>query len=144
MSRQTSRREFIQNTSAIGAALFVGGAVDLRGQERSANEQLNIACIGVGGKGGSDSSNAAQFGNVVAICDVDRKTLEDKGKSKGFENAEKFSDYRELLAKFGKQIDIATISTPDHMHAPATLEAMRLGISCYTQKPTHAPSTKLD
>ena len=135
MSRQTSRREFIQNTSAIGAALFVGGAVDLRGQERSANEQLNIACIGVGGKGGSDSSNAAQFGNVVAICDVDRKTLEDKGKSKGFENAEKFSDYRELLAKFGKQIDIATISTPDHMHAPATLEAMRLGISCYTQKP---------
>ena len=101
MGRQTSRREFIKNTSAIGAALFVGGAVDLRGQERSANEQLNVASFGVGGKGGSDSSNAATFGNVVAICDVDRSTLESKGKSKGFDNAEKFTDYRELLAKFG-------------------------------------------
>jgi predicted dehydrogenase len=135
MSRKTSRREFLRDTSAISAALFVGGAVNLRGQERSANEQLNVACFGVGGKGGSDSSNAAAFGNVVAICDVDRNTLESKGGSKGFENAEKFTDYRELLAKYGDKIDIATISTPDHMHGPITLAAMRLGISCYTQKP---------
>ncbi len=135
MSRQTSRREFIQNTSAIGAALFVGGAVDLRGQERSANEQLNVVSIGVGGKGGSDSDNASQFGNVLAICDVDRNTLESKGKAGKFKDAERFTDYRELFAKFGKKIDIATVSTPDHMHGPVTLEAMRLGISCYTQKP---------
>jgi len=135
MSRQTSRREFIQNTTSIGAALFVGSALDLRGQERSANEELNVACFGVGGKGGSDSSNAAQFGKIVAICDVDRNTLESKGKSKGFEEAEKFTDYRELLAKYGDKIDIATISTPDHMHGPITLACMRLGISCYTQKP---------
>ncbi len=135
MSRKTSRREFLQNTSAIGAALFVGGAVDLRGQERSANEQLNVVNFGVGGKGGSDSSNASNFGNVIAICDVDRNTLEGKGKSKGFENAEKFTDYLELLAKYGKKIDIATVSTPDHMHGPITLACMRLGISCYTQKP---------
>lgn len=135
MTRQSPRREFIQTTAAIGAGFFIGGAVDLRAQERSANEQLNVACFGVGGKGGSDSNNASQFGNVVAICDVDRNTLESKGKSKGFENAEKFTDYRELLAKWGKKIDIATISTPDHMHGPITLAAMRLGISCYTQKP---------
>jgi predicted dehydrogenase len=125
----------MKNTSALGAALFVGGAVDLRGQERSANEQLNVASFGVGGKGASDSSHAATFGNVVAICDVDRNTLENKGKSKGFEEAEKYTDYRELLAKYGKKIDIATVSTPDHMHGPITLAAMRLGISCYTQKP---------
>ncbi len=135
MSRQPSRREFIRNTSAISAALFVGGSVNLRGQERSANEQLNVVSFGVGGKGGSDSANAATFGNVVAICDVDRNTLDSKGKSKGFEGAEKFTDYRELLAKYGKKIDIATVSTPDHMHGPITLAAMRLGISCYTQKP---------
>ena len=78
MSRQGSRREFIKNTTAIGAAVFVGGSVDLRGQERSANEQLNVASFGVGGEGGSDSANAATFGNVVAICDVDRNTLESK------------------------------------------------------------------
>ena len=46
----------------------------------SAIEQMNVASIGVGGKGGSDSENAAQFGNVVAICDVDRNTLESKGR----------------------------------------------------------------
>ena len=103
MPRQTSRREFMKNTSAIGAALFVGGAVDLRGQERSANEQLNVVSFGVGGKGGSDSSNAATFGNVLAICDVDRNTLESKSKSTGFENAETFTDYRELLAKFASR-----------------------------------------
>ena len=71
----------------------------------------------------------------LAICDVDRNTLESKGKAKGFENAEKFTDYRELLAKYGKKIDICNVSTPDHMHGPITLAAMRLGISCYTQKP---------
>ena len=71
----------------------------------------------------------------MAICDVDRNTLESKGKSKGFEKAEKYTDYRELLAKFGKKIDICNVSTPDHMHGPITLAAMRLGISCYTQKP---------
>jgi predicted dehydrogenase len=134
-SNNFSRRQFVKTSSVIGAGYFIGGAVDLRGQERSANEKLNVACFGVGGKGGSDSANASQFGNVVAICDVDRNTLEGKSKSKGFESAEKFTDYRELLAKWGKKIDIATISTPDHMHGPITLACMRLGISCYTQKP---------
>lgn len=131
---QTSRRGFIKATSAIGAGYFVA-AGSQQVYSSSANEKLNVACIGVGGKGGSDSSNAAQFGNVVAICDVDYNTLDGKGKSEGFKDAEKFTDYRELFAKHGKNIDIVTISTPDHMHAAITLEAMRLGISCYTQKP---------
>lgn len=125
----------MKNTSAISAAIFVGGAVDLRGQERSANEEIQVACFGVGGKGASDSSHASMFGKVIAICDVDRNTLEGKGKSKGFEEAEQFTDYRELLAKYGKKIDICNVSTPDHMHGPISLAAMRLGISCYTQKP---------
>ena len=125
----------MKNVTVASVGAYVGHGLAFPKQVLSANEEINVASIGVGGKGGSDSSNASQFGKVVAICDVDRKTLEDKGKSKGFESAEQFTDYRELLAKHGKKIDIATISTPDHMHAPATLEAMRLGISCYTQKP---------
>ncbi len=131
---RTSRRAFMETASVIGAGYFVAAGTR-PAMSNSANEKLNVACIGVGGKGGSDSANAAQFGNVVAICDVDRNTLESKGKANGFQNAEKFTDYRELLAKFGKNIDIATVSTPDHMHGPVTLAAMRLGISCYTQKP---------
>ena len=124
----------MKNAAAAGIGAYVGHGLAFPKQVLSANEEISVACIGVGGKGGSDSDNASQFGNVVAICDVDRNTL--AGKSKGkFADAEKFTDYRELFAKHGKKIDIATISTPDHMHAPVTLEAMRLGISCYTQKP---------
>jgi predicted dehydrogenase len=129
-----TRRGFLQTASMAGAGYFVA-AGSRQAWSRAAGEQLNIACIGVGGKGGSDSDNAALFGNVIAICDVDRNTLEKKGNSEKFKAAEQFTDYRELLAKHGKNIDIVTISTPDHMHAPATLDAMRMGISCYTQKP---------
>ncbi|MBU6174545.1 MAG: Gfo/Idh/MocA family oxidoreductase [Planctomycetes bacterium] len=133
MSKST-RRKFIKNTSVISAGYFVAAGTRTA-LSNSAIEKLNVACVGIGGKGGSDSSNAAQFGNVVAMCDVDRERLEGKSKADGFKSAETFTDYRELLAKYGKKIEIMTVSTPDHMHAPVTLEAMRLGISCYTQKP---------
>jgi len=130
----STRRGFLQTASLAGAGYFVA-AGGRQAWSQAAGQQLNVACIGVGGKGGSDSDNAALFGNVIAICDVDRNTLEKKGNAEAFKNAERFTDYRELLAKHGKKIDIVTVSTPDHMHAPATLDAMRLGISCYTQKP---------
>jgi len=131
---ESTRRTFLTTSALAGAGYFVS-AGSRRAWSQSANERLNVACIGVGGKGSSDSSNAAEFGNVIAICDVDRKTLESKGGSEGFKDAEQFTDYRELFAKHGDKIDICTISTPDHMHAPITLEAMRRGIGCYTQKP---------
>ncbi len=131
---KTTRRTFLKTTSAVGAGYFVA-AGSRRALSQSPNEKPNVVCIGVGGKGGSDSNNAAQFGNVIAICDVDRNTLEGKGNAEGFKDAERFTDYREMLAKHGENAQIATISTPDHMHAPATLDAMRMGISCYTQKP---------
>ncbi len=130
----TTRRKFIQNASVIGAGYFAtAGARPALSQ--SPNQKPNVACIGVGGKGDGDSKHAAMFGNVVAICDVDRDRLESKGKSEGFGNAEQFTDFRELFAKYGKELDIVTVSTPDHMHGPITLAAMRLGASCYTQKP---------
>ena len=131
---QSSRRSFLGSASLAGAGFFAAAGTR-PAWSSSANEELAVACIGVGGKGGSDADNAALFGRVVAICDVDRNTLDSKGKGEKFKDAEQFVDYREMLAKFGGKIDICTISTPDHMHAPATLEAMRLGISCYTQKP---------
>lgn len=133
--RNSSRRQFLKTTSALIGAGYFATAGTRVGLSKSALGTLNVACVGVGGKGGSDSSNAQKFGKVVAICDVDRGTLAKKGESDGFKEAERFTDYRELFAKHGKNIDICTISTPDHMHGPVTLEAMRLGISCYTQKP---------
>ncbi|NBW97231.1 MAG: gfo/Idh/MocA family oxidoreductase [Planctomycetia bacterium] len=129
-----SRRRFLGVSGLAGSGFFFAAGTR-RAYSQAAIERPTVACIGVGGKGGSDSDNAALFGDVIAICDVDRKTLESKGNAEKFKDAERFTDYRELLAKHGKKIDIVTVSTPDHMHAPATLDAMRLGISCYTQKP---------
>src|SRR5438874_2501192 len=102
MRQQKTRREFIKNVTAASVGVYVGHGLVQPNYARSANEEINVACIGVGGKGGSDSSNASQFGNVVAICDVDRNTLESKGSAGKFKEAEKFTDYRELFDKFGK------------------------------------------
>src|SRR5512134_3264479 len=73
-----TRRQFLYRSSfAAGSAAL---AFPYVGQVLGANERLNIACIGVGGKGDSDSSDAKNCGgNIVAICDVDKKTLAKKG-----------------------------------------------------------------
>lgn len=131
---KTTRRTFLKSATIASAGYLVATGNE-KALSQSPNEKPNVGCIGAAGKGGSDSANAAMFGNVVAICDVDRGKMDSKGQAEGFKDAEQFLDHREMFAKHGKNIDICTISTPDHMHATATLEAMRLGISCYTQKP---------
>ncbi len=71
-----------QSTSVVGnAASLVGAGFWLSSQAdplwgRSANERVNIACIGVGGKGSSDTDDAAKYGQIVALCDIDDQRLE--------------------------------------------------------------------
>jgi len=104
------------------------------GRVLGANERINVACIGVGGKGDSDSSDAqACGGNIVAICDVDRTTLDRKGKQ--FPQAKRYQDFRKLLDEMGKEIDAVTVSTPDHTHGVAAIRAMKMGKHCFCQKP---------
>jgi hypothetical protein len=126
-----TRRQFLKRTSiAAGTAL----AFPYVGQVLGANERINIACIGVGGKGDSDSNDAGGCGgNIVAICDVDQNTLDKKGEQ--FPQAKKFQDYRKLLEQMGKEIDAVTVSTPDHNHGVAALRAMGMGKHCFCQKP---------
>jgi predicted dehydrogenase len=105
----------------------------------SPNERLNMAGIGVGGKGRSDIDQAGQFGNVIAICDIDEVRLHEKAQV--FPKARKYVDYRKLFDEMGDQIDAVVVSTPDHHHAPASLRAMRMGKHVYCQKPlTHTPA----
>ncbi|WP_437222490.1 Gfo/Idh/MocA family protein [Planctomicrobium sp. SH661] len=133
----SNRREFLSAGAALGTAWWVGNQVS-RAEEKSPNSKVSYACIGVGGKGNSDSADAANLGAIVAICDVDARTLEKKSKQAGFENAEKFSDFREMLDQLGDKIDAVTVSTPDHMHAPAAAQAMKMKKAVYCQKPlTH-------
>ena len=84
-SRDFTRRQFLRRTTlAVGAATL---AFPYVGRVLGANEHINVACIGVGGKGDSDSSDAAGCGgNIVAICDVDKSNLARKAK----QFAEKF------------------------------------------------------
>lgn len=131
-----TRRSFLKTAAVIGGAISsTGYFVAESNAQESSSKKLNVACIGVGGKGGSDSDNAAKFGNIVAICDVDRSRLDAKSKKDGFQTAKKYTDYRKMLEENDKDIDIVTVSGPDHMHAAALLKAMRMGKHCFGQKP---------
>ena len=136
MSRH-NRRDFLKTTALVGAGFWIAGPAQADDKGKSALEQINFACIGVGGKGSSDSRDAARHGNIVAICDIDEQTL---GKAAElYLNAKKFNDFRKMFDEMGKHIDAVTVSTPDHVHAVASAMAMRLGKHCFTQKPlTHS------
>src|ERR1700674_2247302 len=114
MSYLTDRRRFLKTTALTGVGVFVAGTAAAE-DSKSPNERIRFACIGVGGKGASDSGDAKRHGDVVAICDIDNDTLE-KAAKKGFPKAAKYSDFRKLLDEVGKNIDGVTVSIPDHMH----------------------------
>lgn len=110
-------------------ASFVRAAA--RPHRVSPNEKLNIAAIGAGGQAATDIGGCAGE-NIVALCDVDRKRLEERGAK--FPKARLFRDYRQMIESM-KEIDAVIVSTPDHHHAPAAVMAMRLGKHVYCQKP---------
>jgi predicted dehydrogenase len=136
MSAKRSRRQFMQASALTGAGFFVAAGVEARASQ-SPNEKIRFACVGVGGKGGSDSADCGANGDVVAICDVDDNTL--NAGSQKFPNARKFTDFRKMFDDMAGSIDAVTVSTPDHTHAVAAVMAMRLGKHCFCQKPlTHS------
>ena len=136
MPRKQHRRDFIKTTAAVGAGFWVAGGVTAKAS-LSANEEIRFGCIGIDGKGSSDSSDAKEHGKVVAICDIDEASL---GKAESaFPGAKKFNDYRKLLEEMDKSIDAVTVSVPDHMHAVIASQAMKMGKHCFCQKPlTHS------
>ena len=75
MSLATNRRRFLQSTAAAGFGYWVAGGVEAA-ESNSPNEQIQVGCIGVGGKGKSDVQNMSKFGKIYALCDVDSTVLE--------------------------------------------------------------------
>lgn len=133
MTQKTTRRDFMkQSALGLGSAWWIG-TQSLSAQERSPVERLNFACIGVDGKGSSDTDDARKFGNVVAICDIDDKALARQALRNP--KAKTYNDYRKMLDEMDDEIDAVTVSTPDHTHAPASTLAMSLGKNCFCQKP---------
>jgi predicted dehydrogenase len=125
-----SRRRFMKSAAALaGTAL---GPNLLFGEEKVLS-QLNVAAVGCGGKGLSDITEISPGNRIAFLCDVDknqaRKAIEK------FPDARFFSDYREMFATVADQIDVVTVSTPDHMHFPISVEAIRHGKPVMVQKP---------
>ncbi|HPK37772.1 MAG TPA: Gfo/Idh/MocA family oxidoreductase [Kiritimatiellia bacterium] len=150
---QFNRRDFIRG-SALAAASLVAGGCETTGAAgrypavtrtvaprfRKPGEKLNIGVVGVGGKGWSDWMPMFKNGeNIVALCDVDRNPI-----NKALAELEKagvkpsqvkcYSDFRKMLDEC-KNLDAVTVSTPDHMHAPAAIRAMKQGCHVFVQKP---------
>lgn len=101
------------------------------------SDRLNFAAVGIGGMGHADLTNFAKEGqNIVSLCDVDYKYAERTFKE--YPKATRYKDFRIMLEKEAKNIDAVIVATPDFMHAPISLMAMRMGKHVYCEKPlTH-------
>ncbi|MBW7865000.1 MAG: Gfo/Idh/MocA family oxidoreductase [Candidatus Hydrogenedens sp.] len=134
---ELTRRAFLATTTttALVAGMARANTARVVPKKVSPNEKINIAGIGVGGKGNGDIASC-RMENVVALCDPDWDRAAEAFYR--FKNAKQYKDYRKMLDEMGDQIDACTISTPDHTHAPAAYLAMNLGKHVYVQKPlTH-------
>jgi len=131
-----SRRTFVKTTAAAYAGVMIMPNL----LSYSPAKKLNLAFIGVGGRGGRNikacdikTEQGVATNNVVALCDVSEERA-----AEGFAaypKAKRFSDFRRMLDKMGKKIDAVVISTPDHTHFAATMAAMQLGKHVYVEKP---------
>jgi len=134
MPNRMTRRQMLRNTTFAGIAIWASGT-GARGAADSPNEKLNLAGIGVGGRGGADVKGC-ETENFVALCDVDDRRAAPTFKR--HPQAKKYRDFRKMLDEVESRIDAVVIGTPDHTHAPPAAMAMRMGKHCYCEKPlTH-------
>jgi predicted dehydrogenase len=132
MKRSTlNRREMLALAAATTAT---GGFLphSATAQARSKNDRPHVAGIGLGGQGSGDLKAAAQFGDVVAVCDVDRNHAE-RARARHGGTPDVYTDYRELLQR--EDIDVVINGTPDHWHTAICVDACRAGKDIYTEKP---------
>ena len=138
------RRDFLKGAAAIGAGVGVTAKGFAKANNKmnpgrviGANDRINIALVGCGGRGQSDARSFAEYAEannnacqIVAVCDVYEKR---KKETAARHNAKAFSDYREVLAMPG--LDAVIVATPDHWHARIALDAMDNGKDVYLEKP---------
>jgi len=136
-----SRRAFLCSGALAGSVLLLPRR--LRAQNpTSANSRLQLALIGVGGRGKAPLT-ALQNEQIVAFCDVDHARGRDgvaaDAKSRGalarFPEAKWFHDYRVMFEQMADQIDAVVVSVPDHMHYAIGMTALRYGKHLYVEKP---------
>ncbi len=135
MGSKVNRRDFVKTGAMSIAALSAGGHLaESRAQERtSPNEKLNLAIIGVAGRG-IGNAEGVRHENFYALCDIDeRNYAKFIGEFPEAENAKVENDWRRLLDD--GNIDAVVISTADQVHALACVKAMQMGMHVYCEKP---------
>ena len=139
MIRQATRREFLHASSTgLSTLAWAAGSSGwlphgfTRSQPRSANESLGIGVIGLRYQGSVIAHRAADYGKVVAVCDVDRH-VRDQAKASFGSTPFACEDYRDLLER--ADVDVVLIGTPDHWHSKMVVDACRAGKDVYVEKP---------
>ena len=141
-----SRRDFLKKTALGTAGISVAGfasTAKARAGVKGANDKLLFAVVGLNGRGRAHVAAIAACENVeiAYVCDVDSRVLE-----KSVELVKKLTgkkpkaivDFRELILK--EDLDVVTIATPEHWHAPMAIMAMQAGKHVYVEKPcSHNP-----
>ncbi|MGB2867592.1 MAG: Gfo/Idh/MocA family oxidoreductase [Bacteroidota bacterium] len=138
-----SRRAFLKNVAIGTAGLAVG--LNARSYSRiiGANNRINFAVIGLHGRGYAhmESIRANKDTGLTYVCDVDARDLDkfamESGKKFG-QTPTKVKDFRRLLES--KDVDVITIATPEHWHAPMAIMGLQAGKHVYVEKPcSHNP-----
>lgn len=138
------RRDFLRRTGSIGAGAVLATKAFAKATNKmnpsrviGANDRINIAVIGCGGRGSSDAKSFAKFAEdnnnacqILAVCDVYEKRKRTQAE---MYKAKSSLDYREVLAM--PEVDAVVVATPDHWHAKIALEAMDQGKDVYLEKP---------
>ncbi len=134
---QFSRRTFIATTTTAAAGFTIVPSKVVSGLGYTApSDKLNIAGVGIGGRGGGVIKELRSE-NIVALCDVDWKYA--SGIFGEFPDAKKYWDWRIMLDEMKDSIDAVVVGTPDHSHAIVSINAMKLGKHVYCEKPlTHS------
>ncbi|NNC88452.1 MAG: Gfo/Idh/MocA family oxidoreductase [Akkermansiaceae bacterium] len=132
-SQSISRRKTLKGLAALATIQIVPRHVIGQGQTPP-SEQLTRGIIGCGGISGS-GAHVGQKGPLLALCDVDRKHLENRtadAKKRGHD-PKGYHDFRELLAR--DDLDIIHICTPPHWHALMAIAAAKAGKDIWCEKP---------
>jgi len=130
----TSRRQFLQKVAGVALTpYFLSSVQPVVAQ--SANDRLQIGCIGFGGMGRANAVHFSNLGDVVALCDVDSARMDVAANDSriGRLEPERVKDYRKMLDR--NDIDIISISTPDHWHVKMAVEALQSGKHVFCEKP---------
>jgi predicted dehydrogenase len=135
--KEITRRSFIEKSAAAAAGVIILPSHVIGGSGHTPpSDRLNIAGIGIGGKG-HPNLTGMNTENIIALCDVDWDYAESTFKA--FPAARRYKDWRIMFDELGNDIDAVMIATPDHTHAIIAATALIMGKHVYCQKPlTHS------